>query len=435
MLPAALTAALFCVPALAQSGWGTWATPDAGCTEAQAWYGQQNIRSEPTGMRNVAYPEGNATYWASVVQGEIGNTITIKGQFPAARYMGLQVYDIEHNVRGAIGDQQINPDAGSNNPFRAGSTAQLGTYTVKLVFGATPATPAPNTIYSDGLTELGLLYRVYYSDNPKSLNGSTSSPALPKLKRNGSTLSNCAPRPIVAKTETVNGHIDQYNFIGTTPAQPRPASNPPGVLLAVTNPLTPFYPSADNNYMLTVISRQYFAAPYDYDMVVMRMRAPSFPNTQAGDAPWLATTERQVRFWSVCENEPLTTGVARCLADAQAKPLDGFVTVVFSDPARKPDGSTLKAWGASWLPFGALLDTDVVYDLSGAPLSNADGVYYYGSILYRQTLANPSWSQSMATVGQLPRSQWKAAMGDYWPTIGYCRKSDFKKLGASCIGL
>lgn len=434
-LPILLVAVLFCSPALSQSGWGVWATPDASCSEAQAWYGQQNIQSEPTGMRNVAYPEGNATYWAGLVSGTIGSTVTIKGQFPAARYMGIQVYDIEHNVRGAIGDQEINPDAGTNNPFRSGSTAELGTYTVKLVFGATPATPAPNTIYSDGLTEVGLVYRVYYPNNVKSLYGSTTSPKLPKIKQNGVALSTCKPRPILPKSETVNGHIDQYDFTGTIPVETRPVTNPPSVLLSITNPFTPFYPSADNNYMSALISRQFMTAPYDYNMVVMRFRAPTFPNTQTGEAPWLATTERQVRFWSVCENEPLTTGVTRCLADGQSHPVDGFVTVVFSDPSNKPSNSQLQTWGASWLPFGALLDTDVVYTLDGEPKTNADGIYWYGFILYRQTLANPSWTQSMSAVGQLPRTQVKAAMGDYYPKIGYCRKSDFKKLGAGCIGL
>lgn len=430
-----IAAIAVCTPAQAQSGWGVWLTPDASCTGDQAWYGQQNIQSEPTGMRNIAYPEGNATYWARVMTGAIGSTVTIKGQFPAARYMGIQVYDIEHNVRSAIGDQDINPDSGSNNPFRAGATAELGTYTVKLVFGATPATPAPNTIYSDGLTEIGLLYRVYYPNNVKSLIGSTTSPALPTIKQDGVKMATCKPRPILPKSDTVNGHIDQYDFTGTIPADTRPVTNPPSLLLSITNPFTPFYPSADNNYMSALISRQFMTAPYDYNMVVMRMKAPTFPNTQLGEAPWLATTERQVRFWSVCENEPLTTGVTRCLADGQSTPLDGYVTVVFSDPSNKPSASQLQTWGASWLPLGALTADDVVYDIDGNPKTNADGIYWYGFILYRQTIANPSWTQSMAAVGQLPRTQVKAAMGDYYPKIGYCRKSDFKKLGAGCIGL
>lgn len=428
-------ALLLCAtPVHAQSGWGVWTTPDESCVNYQAWIGQQNPTSEPTGMRNIAYPEGNATYWAMVVDGAIGTSLTIKGQFPAARYMGIQVYDIDHNVRGAINDQSINPDSGQNNPFRVNSTATLGTYTVKLVFGATPATPAANTIYSDGLTEVGLVYRVYYSNNSKSLIGSTTDPKLPKLKQNGVTLSNCPARPILKDSQTVNGHIDDFDFTGTVPAQSKTATAPPTLILSITNPLTPYYPSADNNYMSALISRQYFTAPYTYNMVVMRMRAPTYPNTQAGEAPWLAATDRQVRFWSVCENEPITTGVARCLPDNKSTPLNGFVTVVFSDPSYKPSSSVLASWGASWLPFGALVDGDVVYDINANPLTNADGIYYYGMILYRQTMANPSWTQSMANVGKLPRKQWQSAMGDYWPTISYCRLSDFNALGAGCMG-
>lgn len=417
-----------------ESDWGYWAIPDESCSADQAWTGQQNPQSDATGLRNVAYPEGNATYWAMLINADIGSEVTIHGQFPGARYMGLQVYDTERNVRGAINDRSIVPDAGQNNPFVVGSSAELGTYTVRLVFGDTPETAEPNTIYSDGLVEVGLVYRVYHSNDPTDLTGGTTQPSLPTITANGVELVTCAPRPILPESATVNGHIDQYDFTGTEPeGQSVPVSDPPGVLLSITNPLTPYYPSADNNYISTRISREFLAPPYDHQLVVMRMRAPTFANTQAGEAPYLAEQKRQVRFWSVCGNEPLTTGVVRCLPDNEARLLDGFVTVVFSDPSNQPEDSTLEKWGANWLPWGALTAGDVVYDIDANPLTNEDGVFYYGMILYRQTMANPKWRQSMANVGELPRRRWEAAMGHYWPTVGYCSAADFEALGAGCI--
>jgi hypothetical protein len=44
-------------------------------------------------------------------------------------------------------------------------------------------------------------------------------------------------------------------------------------------------------------------------------------------------------------------------------------------------------------------------------------------ILYRQTMANPAFLESIQKVSQLPAPSRKAAMGDYWPVIGYCRRS------------
>jgi len=418
-----------------QTGWGLWAVADPGCTTSQAWFGQENPASDGTNTRNIAYPEGDtATYWGTLITGALGSTLTINGQFPAARYMAMQTYDSNHNVLSAINDQSINPDAGQNNPFRAGSTTALGTYTLTVVFGSTPTTPAANTLYTGDLTQVALVYRVYYPNSSSTLTGGTSKPTLPNLTQGGKLMSTCSPRPVLPDSSTVNGHIQTYDFTGVAPTTPKPATSPPTMLLTVTNANTPYYPSADNNYMSAYLSRKYLAPPYNYNMVVMTMKAPTFSNTQAGDAPYLATTSKQVRFWSVCEDDPLTTGVARCVADNQAPSLNGYVTFVFSDPSYKPSSSVLSQWGASWLGWGALTSSDTVYDINGTPQTNASGVYYNGLILYRQTMANPSWKQSMYNVGQLSRTNWQTAMGAYWPTIGYCTAANFQTYGAGCIG-
>lgn len=432
-----LALALFCLlltaPAAAQTDWGYWAVPDASCNEGQAWIGQQHPRSDPTGLRNVAYPEGNATYWGMVIAGEIGTSLTIRGQFPAARYMGIQVYDAERNVRGAIADHEIVPDPGENNPFVPGSSAALGHYSVTLVFGPTPEVPAQNTLYSDGLSEVGLAYRIYYANDPEDLPGGTSDPVLPDIIQGGVTLSTCPPRPVLPEDETINGVIDDEDYQGTPPDEALLATNPPKVSLTITNPATPYYPSADNNYITIRLSREYLAAPYAYNMLVMRMRAPSFANTQKGAKPYSAEKNKQVRFWSVCSDDPVSTGVVRCVPDAEVRKLDGMATFVISDPSFQPSKSALKQWGANWIPWGALPDGEVVYDIDSNQLSNEDGVFYGNLVLYRQTLANPSWEQSMASVGQLPRSEWQSAMGDYWPQVGYCTAAAFTALGADCI--
>jgi len=59
---------------------------------------------------------------------------------------------------------------------------------------------------------------------------------------------------------------------------------------------------------------------------------------------------------------------------------------------------------------------------------------FYAYVLYRQTVADPNFAQSIYNVSKLKNSQRQAAMGDYYPTIGYCTAATFQASGAGCIG-
>ena len=149
--------------------------------------------------------------------------------------------------------------------------------------------------------------------------------------------------------------------------------------LSVTGPTTRYYPSQDNSYMFAVVSREFLSPPYINDMVVVRIKAPTFVNTQGGEPPYWSTTTRQVRFWSICSNEPQTTGVVRCAADYQTPLRDGYATVVISDPSKRPSNEVLAQHAATWIPWGALTPGDTVYDEHDVPMTNADGVFYQGA--------------------------------------------------------
>jgi hypothetical protein len=112
---------------------------------------------------------------------------------------------------------------------------------------------------------------------------------------------------------------------------------------------------------------------------------------------------------------------------------NGYATIVVSDPSKKPSDAVLSQFDAVWLPWGALYPGDQVYDNDGNVHDNSSGVYYQGLVIYRQTIANPAWSQSFTAVGELPRSQWPNAMGEYWPTIGYCPLAAFNQRGGGCV--
>jgi hypothetical protein len=80
---------------------------------------------------------------------------------------------------------QIQPDPGSSNPYTgpagAGSAQQ---YTVSVVFGSKPATPAPDTIYtevdpqSDPTAVFSLTYRIYVPADPESITGTAGLPSI-----------------------------------------------------------------------------------------------------------------------------------------------------------------------------------------------------------------------------------------------------------------
>jgi hypothetical protein len=400
---------------------------DPGCEAFQAWVTQGNPRSDANGFNNHWFPEYNATYWLTPLSYSFGATI-IKGQYPRARYMSFQVYSSNLNVGTSLHDVEINPDPGQNNPFRSG-VAQ-GTYTVRVVFGRQPeGGPAPNTLYTGGIGPATLFYRVYYPNDPDNLPGGPVNPVLPNVTVNGVTKSSCPPRPVLVPEEAaLVGRLNDIDYVGTPP---RISVRTPLLWLPYVNaPYIPFN-NQDNTYLATPISREWLSPPYNYDMVVIHMKTPTFTDTQAGTPPYASA---QTRYWSICQNElGRTSSVVQCVPDNQAATINGFATFVISDPSKRPSEAVLQQWGAKWLPWGALQPNDVIYSVNGEPLTNASGVFYYGLLVYRQLNPDPNFAESIANISKLPLGQRRAAMGDYWPATAYCKAAEFQAVGPRCI--
>jgi hypothetical protein len=403
---------------------------DPSCLGHQAWQTQGSPKSDPSGIHNIAFPDSHATYWLTMLTQTTGSIVTLRGQFPASRYASLQVYDAEsQNILDSINDVSIDPDPGQNNPFRGG-IAQ-GSYTVRLVFARAPIRRQANTIYTGSSRNVGLVYRVYYPNDANDLAGGAANPQLPLVTVGGVPLSSCPPRPVITPlTATVWGRLGANEFIGTKPPFSVASNIQPHWTFTATNPLTPFLANQDNSYISTMLSRDFLKPPYNFDLVVIRMKAPTFNDTQNGVPPYAPA---QVRYWSFCTNDFLSTGVVRCTPDNQTAGINGFVTIVISDPSKRPSDTALSQWGATWLPWGALGAQDFVYDGDHNQLTNADGVHYYNFLLYRQTMASPNFAESISNVSKLPANQRQAAMGVYWPAIGYCTRPQFHESGASCF--
>jgi hypothetical protein len=401
------------------------------CQGYQAWVVQANPQTDAVGKSNINYPDADATYWVTNLIYSQRTVITVMGQFPLARYMSFELYDAKGNYVDGIDDVQINPDPGQNNPYVSGEAQ--GTYTLSVVFGSQPREgSASNTIYTGNVNAVALVYRLYYPDTPTNLPGGPVNPVLPEVIAGGTALSTCPPAPIISPiTDSLYGRLNLIDYIGTPPANQPSTPAAPKWSFTVTGPNTPYSANVNNSYLSASIDRAFLTAPYNYNMVVIQMMPPTYDNTQAGVAPYAPA---QVRYWSMCENEPMSTAVVRCVPDNQAAALNGMATFVICDPSYVPSAAVLSQWGATWIPWGAMENSDVIYNDRGQALTNADGVFYYGEIIYRQTLANPDFTQSIANVANLPAVSRQAAMGAYYPSIGYCTSVAFAQYGAGCIG-
>jgi len=403
--------------------------PDPGCEASQAWITQESPMSDPTGRLNVGFQSISGTSWVTYITPP--QTVTLHGTFPAARAMSVAAYygtgtisgDLHSLVDAGIidflQDQDINPDPGQNNPFVSGTA--LGTFTIQAIWSDKPSSnPQPNTLYLGSHTSLvHLAYRVVYATDPNDLAGDVP---LPAMTIGGAAMTNCAVRPIVTPQDaTVWGRLAFDDFTGVSNTSLNPSHFPTWTL----------FPSSEsgNAFMAAVISRQFLVG--DKSLVVVKMERPTFPDNREGVLPY---TPSQVRFWSLAEKEPISTASVRAIADGDAAVSGDSSVFVICDPSLAPSADTLAIWGATWIAWGALYPGDFVYSMGGTMLTNEDGVFWYGLVWYTQILANPGFAQSIENVSQLGPSQQKAAMGAYWPSIGYCSLASFTSSGAGCIG-
>lgn len=389
-------------------------SPGVGC----AW----GVESDAN-VFNVAFPDQNATYWGTALLHIPRSGLVVRGAYPRARYFSLIAYDPLLRPVGGLRDDQIDPATGVN-PFRPGEQG-VGTWKVRILAAAPPAHPAPNTIYAgrtyEGDTNPGgfVLYRVYVPNNQSDPTGGVGLPTVTYAMRGvGSvTMPPCASVANLPNAG-VNDQLSQSSYpsvLDGLPAGTRTASNPPGwgkffgygSVFGAAGPQAASLAPGGGGF-LSNTDNQYITAPIDHaygNLVVLRAKMPTFPNTTIGQPPW--QPGQQVRYWSICENEKYSTRYVACTADFQAV-LDsqGRATFVISDPDARPTNATV-ADGVNWLPWGDYPD---------------------GLLIYRQMGAAPSFSQAIANIQQ--GEPLEPAMGSYLPQIAYCTTAEFERSGA-----
>lgn len=63
---------------------------------------------------NVAFPDVNATYWVLPYALGAGDSISLAGRYPNARYFSLNTYGTDFNTVDTLRDNQIRPTSGVN---------------------------------------------------------------------------------------------------------------------------------------------------------------------------------------------------------------------------------------------------------------------------------------------------------------------------------
>ena len=381
----------------------------AGTTASCSWPVKANKET-----LNVAYPDTAATYWVQRYSLAPGERLDLGWTPPKARYSSFITYaltggaldvrtdrDLEVGPDGTATVElsaDVQPHAGGNRIAATGTaTNAAGTAIDNTAGPGATAAPTTTSTSAGGRAEGTVIYRVYVSDVPDDPAGGPL-PTVTVVRADGSrqALPTC-PNP-GGSTEAA-ALVERFGPATdiAPPAQP--------VFIRPANGGGNLYPNPDNVYVATIVGYQ------PGRVVVVRGRAPTFPDTRAGQP---VTGDEQVRYWSLCTNEYRKPyPVSSCLHDDEV-PVDdnGDYTFVVSTPGDRPSNAT-EANGVAWLDWGS---TDV-----------------NGLLLLRNMLASPSFPESATNLK--PGSLASSTMGTYAPKAVYCDKATFEQGGASACGL
>jgi hypothetical protein len=389
---------------------------------------------------NFAYPDSGAIYWsAAYTLPEDGSYITLESEYPYSRYMSYNSYREDTSPAQSLTDENIAPDPGSVNPFIAGNPRNdpSRSYSITVLAGEPPAgatAATGNTLY-DATTSNGeqavLLYRNYVPNSGQDQTGGAGLPRVTLHLADGSTKQGeeaCAA--LQASTTALAIPLVPPQIYEDHRATWDPWRNPPvfratyGIPFLLqcdfrgdctNNPErnTRFYANADNQYIYSFISRS------QGEIVVLRGRLPTTPKTLNGDD---FTSDGQLRYWSMCQNEFYSQKVTECLYDEQIEVnADGFYTIITSRLEDRPDNATAGC-GVGFIPW---TDDGDGFSIIEGRQSTADDAF----LLVRNMLPAPDFAEAIQNT-RIAGDE-AEVMGEYLPRARYFSKAEFEGLGCN----
>ncbi|MEA2681683.1 MAG: hypothetical protein QOK05_11 [Chloroflexota bacterium] len=398
-----------------------------------------------TDVTNVAFPDQYANYFILRVPGggpipaTPGSTLTITGRYPHTRYISFTSYTPQTQAIDGANDVSIDPDPGGVNPFLPGAArylpdAQRG-YTVTVVAGQR-TDDRHNTVYTtskDGshtATDFNLIYRTYRPDRGFTPGGGEPLPSV-TLDVGGQHIpigdaSQCDDSNTLASNQ-FNDTVAQSSVPTVLPGGCYPGKNPPlwhkflnlpSSYVQGTDSTCPtgqgasdaaypvssrlpsggFLENLDNKYVTALLNADFFGP-----VILIQSRIPTTPQTYEHAA---TMGMGQLRYWSMCTNDPISTRYFGCLMDDNAMRLDsaGDYCLVISSAANRPRNANAQH-GVNWLPYGP---------------------FHTDAAIERNMLPRADFAQAIqkATYGQE-----QADLGAYYPATTYTTVSKFEQTG------
>jgi hypothetical protein len=415
-----------------------------------------NYLPEPQGYQNPnLWPDKQPTYLFGEIAIPAGTELTVRGRFPHVRFFNFSIYLFERNTfvntdGGSIDGYDMEPDAGSTNPFVVGADrdATKRNFTIRILTKDAPtnaAERAKNTVYL-GNKDQAIFggFRMYVAN--KGLDGTGWGPAnLPSRDGPGLTYEATLADGSKLSQEEATRRFGKIMGDAPPPIEPdgwyklvnNPDNNP--CMTPATAPACPksqFFlftslrdavygafmkpeeraklpvpknkgsgANASTAYLVNYTSRKF--GP----LYVFRAKMPTFPNTWANTK---TMPGGEVQYWSVATmasfiNGSLWDGVFDMQVPVDK---DGYYTIVVSLPEDRPKNATEKD-GVAWINWGA-------GEGIGDPRNRKD----WGALLMRFMVPHKDWKYSPLQPGDLA-----TAMGPYYPKGYYTTKADFEKNG------
>ena len=411
---------------------------------------------------NVAFPDQNANYYTLAIPSALDTSLTITGRFPHARYMSFTTYTGQTQAIDGINDVHIVPDSthAVDNPFIVSNARNtegaIRDYQVTVLKGQRPANPATNTVYTadaknthSNLGSFIVIYRTYRPDQayPNDGGGGEQLPTVIENRIVGGPMqlgdsSQCSTAP------DPNLGVNSFLADTTLPIFPvgmincYPGQNPPAwhrftnlftaeiqgtsnECFGDNNPQTSVTPALDanlpaggflenldNKYIAAILNIDNFPAPGTPNVMVVRSKVPTTPDT-FNNVPVMPNCGSvcQLRYWSMCSNEGLSTRFYACVMDDGLTRLTttGDYCLVVSRTGSRPRNANTPH-KVNWLPFGVAHDN---------------------VLIERNMLPDPGFTQAIQNVAPGNEQQ---GLGSFYPTSSYMTVADFEKSGCPGFG-
>jgi hypothetical protein len=351
-------------------------TPTHALVKGNNYFGRNNNnnpwKSFPGTFRlTPAFPDHASRYDVLSFMPGTGDfdVIQITGQFPYARYFGINLYDSDQATDFAgLVDREMIADDGSRNPFAIGDynknaiPAAERNYTIWLVSETvqerlrndeqrrTLLDHVNIMTYPDkGISNLAFMNRVYRPNRGQDLLGGVPLPRVEAFKLDGTQ----ATAPELGKIKhAIKTKVPKFLFnagiIKTWDLTKRFAPSNEIRFNRVSE--AGLFPNRHVDYIVASLKQYY----WNKVVVVTMKKTPTVDDTYDGGD---FRPDVDVRFWSFCIGDLTTTGTADCLADDEIRhnPDGSSVTIVIAPFYLKSKilqaGLNHLAWGLSYKPL------------------------------------------------------------------------------------